>query len=233
MQQNVFKFLDSIIEDYEYFSRSFVTIQADDIKKKIDGEYRDGKYWPAPLIQINPKYKTKKTVRQLVTERLLQSECKDIFKINKADGKCEDLLLYKHQIDAVALAHKKKSYVVTTGTGSGKSLAFFIPVVDAVLKEKKTDPSPRTRAIIIYPMNALANSQKEEIEKFLSGYETDCRPFTVERYTRQESGEERKRIAENPPDILLTNFMMLELLLTRANDTEWLLRCANYRCFLI
>jgi hypothetical protein len=42
----------------------------------------------------------------------------------------------------------------TTGTGSGKSLAYFIPIVDAVLKARADDPAPRTRAIVIYPMNA-------------------------------------------------------------------------------
>lgn len=52
-----------------------------------------------------------------------------------------------------------ESYVVTTGTGSGKLLSFFIPVVDRILKEKEKDSKPRTRAIIIYPMNAQASSQ--------------------------------------------------------------------------
>src|SRR5690606_41185662 len=54
-----------------------------------------------------------------------------------------------------------------SGTGSGKSLCYFIPIVNAVLKERRTDPRPRTRAIIIYPMNALANSQLKELEKFI------------------------------------------------------------------
>ena len=72
-------------------------------------------------------------------------------------------------------------------------------------------------------MNALANSQIKEIEKFISqsGLPKDLQPI-VRRYTGQESQEERQRIADNPPDILLTNFMMAELLLTRqdALDTK-------------
>jgi ATP-dependent helicase YprA (DUF1998 family) len=60
--------------------------------------------------------------------------------------------------------------VVTTGTGSGKSLSFFVPIIDRILKAKAADPQKRTRAIVIYPMNALANSQLEELDKFLHGY---------------------------------------------------------------
>src|SRR5437667_5192360 len=80
----------------------------------------------------------------------------------------EPLALYKHQEQAIALASHGESYVVTTGTGSGKSLCFFIPIVNAVLEEKGASAAPRTRAIVIYPMNALANSQLEELDKFIS-----------------------------------------------------------------
>lgn len=56
-------------------------------------------------------------------------------------------------------------------------------------------------------MNALANSQLEELEKFLVDFPLSNRPFTVARYTGQESKAQREEIANNPPDILLTNFM--------------------------
>ena len=74
---------------------------------------------------------------------------------------------------------------------------------------------------MIYPMNALANSQREEIDKFIkqSGLPEHLRP-TFARYTGQESSEERERIREAKPDILLTNFMMLELLMTRQNPLD-------------
>jgi DEAD/DEAH box helicase len=70
-------------------------------------------------------------------------------------------------------------------------------------------------------MNALANSQMKELEKFLeqSGLSGQLRP-TFARYTGQESQEERQRIREAKPDILLTNFMMLELLMTRQNALD-------------
>ena len=66
------------------------------------------------------------------------------------------LQLHKHQLDAITLASQNRSF--TTGTGSGKSLCYFLPIIDRILKSKATGEPPRTRAIIIYPMNALANS---------------------------------------------------------------------------
>jgi ATP-dependent helicase YprA (DUF1998 family) len=68
-------------------------------------------------------------------------------------------------------------------------------------------------------MNALANSQEGELEKFLCrGYPNDQSPVTFARYTGQESNERKQEIIANPPDILLTNYVMLELLLTRPDE---------------
>ncbi len=70
-------------------------------------------------------------------------------------------------------------------------------------------------------MNALANSQMQELAKYIeqSGLPEDLRP-TFERYTGQESKTERERISKSKPDILLTNFMMLELLMIRQNESD-------------
>jgi len=218
--KSVFDFRDELIADYSSFSRSFTRIAAADIIEKIKKEYKDGRYWPEPLIQINPNYKRQSTVQELAKEGILHKGCADIFQVGKLGQKPQPLHLYIHQLQAIAKAQSGQSYVVTTGTGSGKSLSFFIPVIDNILKEKSKDPVRRTRAIVIYPMNALANSQLEELNKFLVGYSATEQPFTVARYTGQESTAEREAIAANPPDILLTNFMMLELILTRFEDTD-------------
>lgn len=218
--KNVFEFRDELIADYSAFSRSFTSISAPDIAQEVGRQYDAGRYWPEPLIQINANYQRKATVQQLVEQGILYKKCAEIFQVNKLENNPQPLHLYTHQIEAIAKAQSNQSYVVTTGTGSGKSLTFFIPIIDRILKSKQIESTARTRAIVIYPMNALANSQLEELNKFLYGFEADKRPFTVARYTGQESTAEREAIADNPPDILLTNFMMLELILTRYEDTD-------------
>ncbi len=217
---DVFQFRENLIKDYATFTRSFTRIHAEDIRGFVDKAYASGRYWPAPLVQVNPNFKLGKSVEALVADGVLHPECGRIFRAGKSDGSAGvSLDLFKHQEEAIVFAQSGESYVLTTGTGSGKSLAYFIPIVDAILKAKQSAPTPRTRAIVIYPMNALANSQLEELGKFLGDY-GDQPPVTFGRYTGQESDEERQRMAANPPDILLTNFMMLELLMTRQDDKD-------------
>jgi len=66
---NAFIFRDQIIQSYERFSRSFVRISATDISKVVNAEYDEGRYWPEPLIQINPNYRPANTVQELVAIR--------------------------------------------------------------------------------------------------------------------------------------------------------------------
>ena len=83
-------------------------------------------------------------------------------------------------------------------------------------------------------MNALANSQLWELEKYLrNGYGPGREPVTFARYTGQESQADRDRIRANPPDILLTNYVMLELMLTRPDDRRSLIRMARGLEFLV
>jgi Lhr-like helicase len=217
---DVFEFREKLVSDYSDFTRSFTRIQATDISSFVDETYNSERYWPAPLIQVNPNFKAGHSVEELVQAGNIHPKCAEIFRSGKtAASQGSPLKLFRHQEEAISLAAAGESYVLTTGTGSGKSLAYFIPIVDACLKVKETDPTPLTRAIVVYPMNALANSQLEELKKFL-GSDTTSRLVTFGRYTGQESDEERQAMAANPPDILLTNFMMLELLMTRQNDID-------------
>ena len=64
--QDIFKFRDELIAEYERFSRSFANPKAADIRDRLDEEYGKGRYWKDPLVQINPNYrKADKTVQQL------------------------------------------------------------------------------------------------------------------------------------------------------------------------
>lgn len=218
---DVFALRDAVVGEYKSFATSFTTIYAGDIRERVEAIYAQNRYWPEPLIQINPSYKHTTTVAEQAAAGILDPLCADIFRMNAPGGVLPgpSLSLYKHQEQAIALAGQGASYVVTTGTGSGKSLCFFIPIVNTVLGEKRAGGGKRTRAIIIYPMNALANSQRDELDRFLGNVPGE-RPVTFARYTGQESHDERERIAANPPDILLTNFMMLELLMTRQDEVD-------------
>jgi len=209
-----------VVREYERFARSFTDIHAGDLNTKIAGAYASNKFWPEPMIQINPRFKTGGTVGQLVKSGDLAPGIDKIFRSAEPTASADTSLhLHQHQLDAVTLANQGKSFVVATGTGSGKSLCFFIPIIDQILRAKARGEPQRTRAVVIYPMNALANSQLEELHKRISGsgYESKV---VFKRYTGQDDDEARDAIRASAPDILLTNFMMLELLLTRQSQHD-------------
>jgi ATP-dependent helicase YprA (DUF1998 family) len=213
---NVFELDQALVGDYARFARSFTQIRAPDIRSQVEQIYATNRFWPDPLISINPHFMRGASVDELVADGSLHPDTARVFRV---DG--NPITLHRHQSQAVAKAVRGQSFVVTTGTGSGKSLCFFVPIIDAAIRARVAGEAPRTRAIIIYPMNALANSQMKELEKFLdqAGLSTERRP-TFARYTGQESREERERIRDAKPDILLTNFMMLELLMIRQNSLD-------------
>jgi ATP-dependent helicase YprA (DUF1998 family) len=216
---DVFNFRDQLIEGYGSFSRSFTRIRPADIAAVVEAQYGAGCYWPPPLVQLNPNYLRDENVDALAKSGLLDPLTASIFRFGRGPAGSPagiPLQLYKHQVQAIDIAQQRKSYVVTTGTGSGKSLTFFVPIIDSIVRTRSKRPKPGIHAIVVYPMNALANSQEEELRKFLGSF-GDKPPVTVRRYTGQESDAQRKEIADNPPDILLTNFMMLELILSRYN----------------
>jgi len=172
------------------FARSFTLIRAPDIRDQVEAIYATRRFWPEPLISLNPNFERDVRIDALVNEGSLHPNTEKIFRI---DG--QPITLYRHQAQSVSKAAAGQSFVVTTGTGSGKSLCFFIPIIEAAIRARVAGEAPRTRAIVIYPMNALANSQLEELNKFVnqSGLPDQHRP-TFERYTGQESSDERKRI---------------------------------------
>src|SRR5690606_5757726 len=130
------------------------------------------------------------------------------FRIGKSahDPVGRPMTLHQHQVDAIHAARAGRNYVLTTGTGSGKSLSYIVPIVDHVLR---TGSGTGVKAVVVYPMNALANSQHDELRKFLAhGPWGATPPVTFDKYTGQEDDDERQRILQRPPDILLTNYVM-------------------------
>ena len=229
---DVFDLDQAVIDRYERFTRSFTKIRSPELNREVTGLYGAKSFWPEPLVQLNPHYAFGCSIQDFVETGELEPECAEIFPSLDTTSTSETLRLWKHQEQAVGLALQDRSFAVTTGTGSGKSLCFFIPIINAAIRARKTGLPQKTRAIVIYPMNALANSQAEELKRYLRGV-GDHIP-TYARYTGQEQQDERNRIATNPPDILLTNFMMLELLMTRQSevDRRVIANCQGFR-FLV
>jgi len=178
---DVFQLRDKVISDYREYISSFINIRDKRIAAHVNESLTSGALWPDPLIQINPSYEPGEYIDELVAEGTLHPECSRIFaRKPEQDSPPEKLRLHRHQADAIRTARKGSNYVLTTGTGSGKSLAYIVPIVDHVLR---TGSGKGIKAIIVYPMNALANSQAGELGKFLNhGYPNGKGPVTFARY---------------------------------------------------
>ena len=233
---DVFDLKHRLVSDYRDYTRSFIKIRDPRIGAFVDGILDAEGFWPEPLLQLNPTFSPGGTIDDLVAEGVLHEECSRIFRIGKsdADHRGKLLHLHRHQREAILKVAEGRSCVLTTGTGSGKSLAYIVPIVDHVLRNgSERGIRGGIQAIVVYPMNALANSQAEELGKFLDkGYPEGRSPVRFARYTGQERGAVREAIRDDPPDILLTNYMMLELMLTRSEDRE-LVRAAQGLKFLV
>jgi ATP-dependent helicase YprA (DUF1998 family) len=228
---DVFDIRNRLVNDYANYVRSFFQIRDQRIYDKVESSLVDGLLWPDPLIQLNPAFEPGMWIDELVKEGVLAAECSKIFR--KKPHPEEDngpLRLHRHQEEALHAAKTGANYVLTTGTGSGKSLAYIVPIVDHVVRQGS---GKGIQAIVIYPMNALANSQEGELKKFLwHGYPAGKSPVTFKRYTGQESDDEKHAIIADPPDIILTNYVMLELMLTRPAERD-LIASAKGMKFLV
>lgn len=206
---NIFNVHNQIINDYKSYINSFLLIKDERIKTKVEHELEQGRLWPEPLIQFNPTFEKGTSIEQLSKDSIVDDGLNACFK---------GFDLYRHQVEAIKKGVNGESFIVTSGTGSGKSLTFLATIFSDLLKNLYPTG---IKAILVYPMNALINSQEEEIKKYAENYQENTGqefPLTFAKYTGQESGDEREKIKNNPPDIILTNYMMLELIMTRASE---------------
>lgn len=119
--------------------------------------------------------------------------------------------------------------LVTTGTGSGKTEAFLYPILDHVLRAKARGEKG-TKALILYPMNALANDQAQRLAELIMSLPS-LAGVTAGLFTGQK-GPERTKVSkdglitdryvmrDSAPDILLTNYKMLDQLLLRTENAK-------------
>jgi len=215
---NILSIYGKLKGSYKDYLSSFISIKDDRIRKVVTDAIANENLWPDALIQFNPNFAQGLSVDEMRANGLpIHEDLSHFFKNN----------FYRHQQEAIELGCRGHEFIVTSGTGSGKSRTFMATIFNYILRHRE-ECDGKTVAIIVYPMNALINSQENELERYKQTFENEtgrgC-PFTFGKYTGQENDVAREKMQENPPNIILTNYMMLELLMTRAGKEEKLRRC--------
>jgi hypothetical protein len=216
---DIFEVHRRIVGDYASYIRSFVSILDDELRQRVEKHLTDGHLWPEPLLSFNPSFATAGRAEDLAASGVFAAQLGDTFRGYE---------LFEHQLKAIQLGAKGSDFVVTSGTGSGKSLTYIAAVFDHLFKAGKPI-SPGVTAVVVYPLNALVNSQEEELRRYADNYHQsrgEQFPVRFAKFTGQEDLARRQELEAEPPHILLTNYMMLELLLTRGGQRS--LRQAIY-----
>ena len=148
--------------------------------------------------------------------------------------------LYQHQREAIELAARGDTrppvVVVRAGTGMGKTEAFLLPLLNGIYSKPRRGPARGVRAIVLYPMNALVNDQVQRLHGWLYG-QSDCRLFHFTGETPEDKRaadragyppcddgsriRTREDARASPPDLLVTNYSMLEYMLIRPQDAPF------------
>ncbi|MEW6064594.1 DEAD/DEAH box helicase [Desulforamulus profundi] len=219
---------------FRYLATTF-NISDAELQEQLTEELRKPeRFVKGPYLEITPAFQTGKCIRQLIKEGLLSTGFQKF-------GNTLDLdrPLYQHQEEASQkIVGKQRNLIVATGTGSGKTEAFLIPILHHLLVEHEQKKlAPGVRALLLYPMNALANDQMKRLRRLLRDTpfitfgrytgETKETNQLAEKHFRQHFPKEeripnellsREEMREKPPHILLTNYAMLEFLLMRPAD---------------
>lgn len=212
----IFELHQRWLEEYSDFTRSFAQIADERVRDYADKVMQsDSRFWPAPMLQLSPAYAPGETIQELIQNKVLHPDLAHIF----CDEQGYPLRLYKHQSQAIRHACAGNSFVVTSGTGSGKSFTYLIPIIHYLLQHPEVKGHVIT--MMFFPMNALVNSQLNALHALKNRYETlTGKPFPIRyaKYTGETSMERRQEMQQNPPHLLLTNYMMGELLMVRLDD---------------
>lgn len=230
----------SIESSYRGYISSTIHFSNDVLQSQLEEILNEPGYLAkGPFLEAAPPYLGAETPRELVASGEF---CQSVLELGGGDPERfdPDRSLYKHQVRAIRLARAERNYIVTTGTGSGKTECFLLPILDDILREfEVSGPQDGVRALILYPMNALANDQLKRLRELLEGV-----PITFGRYTGDtENGQSdaevkwreenpgtdrlpnelisREVMRRTPPNILLTNYSMLEYLLLRPEDSPF------------
>ena len=184
---------------------------------------------------IFPAESSGKTIRDLVAEGSVAPALLDQLEKNKIFPSGRTLYTHQHaaiKAESESSGSARPGIILTAGTGAGKTEAFLLPMLNGLFREGRKSNQAGTRAIILYPMNALVNDQVERLYGWLKG-QTSITLFHFTGETPENDDEARRcgipefdrcrlRTREqarlHPPDILVTNYSMLEYMLCRPQD---------------
>ena len=230
---NPFDALDNVQHTYRSYVETFQNVDDETINSWIENRIATGKVlWKEPFVQLNQRFQYGETLEEFVANNKLHKGIIDVFTGVGGDP----IEPYKHQTEAIQSIQSGNNTIVSTGTGSGKSFAFGIPIVSHCLEAKERGEDG-IKAVIVYPMNALANSQYEDFAERLDGtglrlglytgdtpYDPDDEADFLQQFGRKEAFDSevisREEMQDDPPDILMTNYVMLDLILTRHEDKD-------------
>jgi DEAD/DEAH box helicase domain-containing protein len=185
-----------------------------------------------PVFESMFPWEKSDSVMESLSDKMLQSSL-----IKAMDGAGDhkfgkDWFAFKHQITSwsTLLETQNKSLVVTSGTGSGKTECFMVPILNDLAKEYEEDYKPLVgvRALFIYPLNALINSQRERLRAWTEAYDDGLRFCLYNGNTQENKHKDqgkypneiltRKVMRDTPAPMLVTNATMLEYMLVRQID---------------
>lgn len=230
---------------YERYLRTIYPFQDEILRRRFRMALEEpDRLVKGPLLEASPPFQTGASIRDLVEGGMLNAHFRELCAPTWSGEKPAlpfGRPLYLHQEQAVAnVIARGRNLIVATGTGSGKTESFLIPILNHLLQEESlgTLTRPGVRALLLYPMNALANDQLKRLRHVLGAYPSITfgryigeseHTFNIAREKHlEEWGAEplpneliaRDQMRETPPHILLTNYAMLEYLLLRPQDTE-------------
>ena len=227
-----------ITDGYRRYLRSLLPVRDPRIATALEHEISTSELLTkGPLLEATPPYERGATLDTLIGERVLSSAFRKV----SSDALPFGRPLYKHQEQAIRKVAAGRNVVVATGTGSGKTESFLLPILDALSAEhaRAGTLGPGVRALLLYPMNALANDQMKRLRQILRtaphitfgryvGDTKETDQQAAETFDRLNPGEQmldnellsRRAMRATPPHLLLTNYAMLEYLLLRPADLD-------------
>ncbi|SEL27619.1 Helicase conserved C-terminal domain-containing protein [Ruminococcus sp. YRD2003] len=177
MSMNPRQTTEKIRTDYQNYIASILSVKDPVITKLAHEAVRNTEFVKGPFLETTLPFVEGKSLKALADEGLISRE----FSVMGKSVHYEDWKLRIHQENALRhIITKQRNMVVSTGTGSGKTECYLYPIINSLMREKEEGTlDAGVRALLIFPMNALANDQQKKLRKLLRDYPD----ITFGRYT--------------------------------------------------